>query len=236
MPSNCTLRLGKNVPIAHPVGGGVLDAPSVGGRTTYLQCGNVPPHVVGRTVPGAPSVSRRTTPVPRAALPPRPPMRCVTAAVDRLRMFGVTTCNCVSTGAYGNVRFHTYSIPRAQPAHHFFAGVLRYPSTHAGRAWKPAPTVGIRISPTLHQPLSHGAARRDSSPFRGAEGRAEVCGVYALVYHDADTVVFLSPVGGGVLDAPCLRDRRAALDAPARLDRLHPLLPRCARLPSPPNI
>ena len=28
---------------------------------------------------------------------------------------------------------------------------------------------GIRISPTLHQPLSHGASRRDSSPFRGAE-------------------------------------------------------------------
>ena len=36
-----------------------------------------------------------------------------------LRTFGVTVCNCVSTGAYGNVRFHTYSIPRAQPAHRF---------------------------------------------------------------------------------------------------------------------
>ena len=29
-------------------------------------------------------------------------------------------------------------------------------------------------APTLHQPLSHGAERRDSSPFRGAEGWAEV--------------------------------------------------------------
>ena len=26
------------------------------------------------------------------------------------------------------------------------------------------------VAPTLHQPLSHGAKRRDSSPFRGAEG------------------------------------------------------------------
>ncbi len=36
---------------------------------------------------------------------------------------------------------------------------------------------GIRISPTLHQPLSHGAKRRDSSPFRGAEGG---CGAITL--------------------------------------------------------
>ena len=60
------------------------------------------------------------------------------------------------------------------------------------------------VAPTL----SHGAERRDSSPFRGAEGWVEVWGVYALVYHDADTVVFLSPVRGGVLDAPWLRDCR----------------------------
>ena len=102
------------------------------------------------------------------------------------------------------------------------------PHLHA----RPARVDGQRYfaAPTLHQPLSHGASRRDSSPFRGAEGRAEVCGVYALVYHDADTVVFLPPVRGGVLDAPCLRDRRAALDADVRLDRQHPRLPRCANL------
>ena len=75
----------------------------------------------------------------------------------------------------------------------FLRARRRRPLTDAGRAWKPAPTVGIRISPTLHQPLSHGAERRDSSPFRGAEGWVETCGVYAFVYHDADTVVFLPP-------------------------------------------
>ena len=36
---------------------------------------------------------------------------------------------------------------------------------------------GILSSPTLHQPLSHGAKRRDSSPFRGAEGG---CGAITL--------------------------------------------------------
>ena len=93
---------------------------------------------------------------------------------------------------------------------------------------------GLRdyTAPTLHQPLSHGALRRDSSPFRGAEGWAEVCGVYAFVYRDADAVVFLPPVRGGVLDAPRLRDRRAALDAPVRPDRLHPRLIRRANLAS----
>ena len=136
-----------------------------------------------------------------------------------MRMVGVADCDGVFHGALGGVHRPTYSIPRAQPAHLFIRARRRRPLTDAGRAWKPAPTVGIRISPSLHQPLSHGASRRDSSPFRGAEGRAEVCGVYALVYHDADTVVFLPPVRGGVLDAPCLRDRRAALDADVRLDR-----------------
>ena len=70
-----------------------------------------------------------------------------------------------------------------------------------------------------HQPLSHAASRRDSSPFRGAKGWEEVCGVYASVYHDADTVVFLPPVRGGVLDAPRLRDRRAELGAAVWPDR-----------------
>ena len=92
------------------------------------------------------------------------------------------------------------------------------------------PLRGIRISPTLHQPLSHGALRRDSSPFRGAEAWADVCGVCAFVYHDADTVVFLPPVRGGVLDAPWLRDCRGWLDASVRPDRQHPRHPRCAIL------
>ena len=91
-------------------------------------------------------------------------------------------------------------------------------------------------APTLPQPLSHGAERRDSSPFRGAEGWAEVCGVCASVYHDADTRVSLTPVRGGVPDAPRSRNCRAALGAPARLDHSHPRHPRRARLRPPPNV
>ena len=74
-------------------------------------------------------------------------------------------------------------------------------------------------APTLHQPLSHGAKRRDSSPSRGAEGWEEVCGVCASVYRDADTVVSLLPVRGGVLDAPRMRECRAALAASVRRGR-----------------
>ena len=91
---------------------------------------------------------------------------------------------------------------------------------------------GILSLPTSHQPLSHGASRRDSSPSRGAKGWVKVCGVGATVYHDADTVVFLPPVRGGVPDAPRSRDRRAALDAPVRPDRFYPRHPRSSRLAS----
>ena len=86
------------------------------------------------------------------------------------------------------------------------------------------------------QPLSHGALRRDSSPFRGAEGWAEVCGVYASVYHDADTSVSLPPVRGGVLDAPWSRDCRGGVVADGRRGRLHPRHPRRARWRPPPNV
>ena len=94
-------------------------------------------------------------------------------------------------------------------------------------------------APTLHQPLSHGAKRRDSSPFRGAEGWEEVCGVSASAYrdadtycHDADTYVSLMPVRGGVLDAPWSCDHRADLYAPVRRAQFYPCLPRRARLAS----
>ena len=85
---------------------------------------------------------------------------------------------------------------------------------------------------TLHQPLSHGAERRDSSPFRGAEGWDETCGACASVYHDADTSVSLPPVRGGVLDAPRSRDCRGRFVADVWRDQLHPRHPRCARLAS----
>ena len=55
----------------------------------------------------------------------------------------------------------------------FFTGARRYPPSHAGRAWKPAPTRRGEVLGAFRrwlQPLSHGAKRRDSSPFRGAEG------------------------------------------------------------------
>ena len=82
------------------------------------------------------------------------------------------------------------------------------------------------------QPLSHGASRRDSSPFRGAKGWAKVCGVGATVYHDADTYVTHPPVRGGVLDAPWSCDHRADLYAPVRRAQFYPCLPRRARLAS----
>ena len=107
----------------------------------------------------------------------------------------------------------------------------------AGFHARPALVDGQRwyAAPTLHQPLSHGAKRRDSSPFRGAEGWVEICGVYASVYHDADTHVQHSPVRGGVLDAPRSRDRRGGVVAPVRRDRWHPRHLRCVRLRPPPN-
>ena len=91
-------------------------------------------------------------------------------------------------------------------------------------------------APTLHQPLSHGAERRDSSPFRGAEAWEEVCGVYASASHDADTYVSLTPVRGGVLDAPWSWDCRGGVDAAVRRDQPHPRHPRCAQWHPPPNV
>ena len=106
----------------------------------------------------------------------------------------------------------------------------------AGFHARPAWVDGQRycIAPTLHQPLSHAASRRDSSPFRGAKGWAEVCGACASVSHDADTYVSHPPVRGGVLDAPPLRDCRGGVVADGRRDQLHPCLPQRTRLrPSP---
>ena len=49
-------------------------------------------------------------------------------------------------------------------------GAPRCPSSNAGRAWKPAPTVGIRISPTLAPtPQSRRKAPRQL-PFQGSRG------------------------------------------------------------------
>ena len=48
----------------------------------------------------------------------------------------------------------------------------------------------------------------------------------------AASPVTLTPVSGGVPDAPCSRDRRAALVASVRPDQPRPRHPRCARLSS----
>ena len=100
---------------------------------------NVASRLVGRTVPGAPSVGQQTASFPRGNPSPRSPLRCVSAAVDRSRTFGVTDFNRVSNGAHGNVHRPTYHIPQAPPAHHFVRAYRRRPSTDAGRAWKISP-------------------------------------------------------------------------------------------------
>ena len=85
------------------------------------------------------------------------------------------------------------------------------------------------ISP--HPPCTNPSVTAQSAATAPLSGEprawAEVYGVYASVYHDADTVVFLPPVRGGVPDAPRSRDRRAGLVASVRLDRLQPHHPRC---------
>ena len=114
------------------------------------------------------------------------------------------------------------------------AGSTRHPTS----ASAPVSVDGLRgfTSPTLHQPLSHGAMRRDSSPFRGAEGWDEACGVCASVYRDANTYVSLTPVRGGVLDAPWLRYCRGRLGADVGRGRLRRRLIRRAQWHPPPNV
>ncbi len=77
------------------------------------------------------------------------------------------------------------------------------------------------------------ALRAATAPLSG-EPRAweEVCGVCASDCRDADTCVSLTPVRGGVLDAPWLRDCRGGLGAAVRRDQPHPHHPRCIRLAS----
>ncbi len=119
-------------------------------------------------------------------------------------------------------------VPRANPPPRPLGAGRRATSPHRTHLPTPRrgglprpPGLGLRITLVRphrrwYQPLSHAASRRDSSPFRGAERWAEVCGVCASVCRDADTVVFLPPVRGGVLDAPRSLDCRAALDASVR--------------------
>ena len=161
------------------------------------------------------------------------------------RLVGRTVLGAPSVGRR-TTRVSRATPPPRLPLRRSTGGVLfRAPtSPHlVGAAFhaRPARVDGQRryTPPTLHQPLSHGAKRRDSSPFRGAEGWEEVCGVSASAYrdadtycHDADTYVSLMPVRGGVLDAPWSCDHRADLYAPVRRAQFYPCLPRRARLAS----
>ena len=184
----------------------------------------------------------------------------MSAAVDRLRTFGVADFTRVSYGAHGNVRLHTYHIPRAQPAHLWCeASDRRHPSSGARGVEDAAPYGGCetyadacRVTGAATLSFHRRRAGVEARPYFGLRGltgnvgaphtpctnpsvtplcgatallsgepRAwvEVCGVYASVYHDADTVVFLPLVRGGVLDAPRSRDCRGRLVASVRPDR-----------------
>ena len=90
--------------------------------------------------------------------------------------------------------------------------------------------------PTLHQPLSHGAERRDSSPFRGAEGVGGGLRRWRNCLPRCGYLRLTTTVGGGVLDAPPSRDCRGGLVADVRRGRLHPRLMRRARWRPPPHI
>ena len=59
----------------------------------------------------------------------------------------------------------TYPIPRAPPAHHFLRAHRRYPSPHAGRAWKPSPTVGGAVDGQRGCDAPMSASTPQSRPF-----------------------------------------------------------------------
>ena len=90
--------------------------------------------------------------------------------------------------------------------------------TDCTRVYHGAPA--LRPPPNVCYPA--GTAR---APFVRRGATASVAS-YAAAY------VSHPPVGGGVLDAPCSRDRWGGLDALVRRGQPHPRRPRCARLAS----
>ena len=85
--------------------------------------------------------------------------------------------------------------------------------------WHPRLIRRARLLSTTQRIISRGRSPRT------------ICGRGAttpVASHHA-TFASLSPVRGGVLDAPRLRDCRANLYAPIQRDQLHLLQPRCAR-------
>ena len=173
----------------------------------YTQTAHIP-HGSAETYPIAPTVGGRR---------PRRPFLWIT---DDVSLLLTATPRAVGR-----------TVPGAPPS---VDGRRCIPCTNLPPRTLPASLDGQRYyaAPTLHQPLSHGPVGRDSSPFMGAEGWAEVCGVCASVYRDADSYVSLTPVGGGDLDAPRSWVCRGGVVADGRRGRLRRRFPRCARLAS----
>ena len=72
---------------------------------------------------------------------PRRPLRRMTAAAGWLHPFGPTNCTRVTHGAPASRPPPNASNPAGAARAPFYAGVRSCPSSHAGRAWKPSPTV-----------------------------------------------------------------------------------------------
>ena len=132
-------------------------------RTICATWGNRIRHVVCRSVCFAPTVGGGVLDAPCAGLLP---------GLGWMYPSGLTVSARVTHGAPDSRPQLHASNPAGTARAPFLRAHPRYPSTHAGRAWKPSPTVGREVPashPRCPQPLSHGALRRDSSPFRGAE-------------------------------------------------------------------
>ena len=110
---------------------------------------------------------------------------------------GLTVSARVTHGAHASRPQPSVSNPAGTARAPFLRAHPRYPSSHAGRAWKPSPTVAGKVSashPRRPQPLSHGPLGRDSSPFRGAE---RVCsGAPTLSINPRRAGVEALPYGG----------------------------------------
>ena len=79
-----------------------------------------------------------------------------------------------TTSRQPRVHRPTYAISRAQPAHHFARANRGSPSSHAGRAWKPSPTMdgeGVCVQPAPSVVRRRGVG--DAAPY----GRSRNVGI-----------------------------------------------------------
>ena len=157
---------------------------------------------------------------------------------------GLTNRTHVPTARPPRVRYPTYANLAGTARAPFLAGVRGSPSSQPRAGVEARPYSGLRgltgdvITPHRRRPNPSVTVQSAATAPLSGEPRAwvEACSVYASVYHDADTVVFLSPVRGGVLDAPTLPVRRGGMVAAVERDQLHPRHLRCVRLRLSPNV